>query len=589
MKTLLLLALVLSGDDHGPVPGGDAQDPNVLVRYDLRPVLPRLDGGTGWASGLAQLPPPWWHDSPTVDVQGLGEDAAPDAILALVTQILGDELSAKGSQITLESDTHLSVLAPEAVQAKVAFVLDQLESVLSAAVQVHVDVVSGKGPGGAALPAKGVVPVAEADRMIAALEARGAAHEELELQLRAGRTAAIGQSRTVPLVYDYDVEIAQGSFMYDPIVFQVMDGLRLFVRGVPGASGTRISVLLLQGDLVGGVQDEKLELRGTVGYEKTGGLTFVGGPEALQTFQVLTRSMAFTSFLPEGQAIVIGCETRLGGDDESQLIVMRQVGGGAPAYASSAIRGTSRTLTLVDSELLRAPGFDVVTGRVEGHPFVTATLTAETSAFLYDWLRYRYTVSRTIGPWAVVVSDPSWDARGAEAIDELVKRAGAPAKLLDVHVELVAGGEEAVRPVRWSLPVLEGTSCAAVLGVSSTAVADYDVEVAQFAGVPDPVVQATFSGLALGLEVSRGGAAGDGGSTWVLDARGTGQRLRGPMTSFEPAGPMMARVDQPQYDVLELNERVRLTKQGAGAGTTIGPLSRKPDQGGLGLVVSIGE
>ena len=213
MKTVLFLTLLAFGagnsfDDESD----EGQEPNVLERYDLLPVLPRIDQGTGWEGLLSQLLPPWSSEVGALRVQGLHTDEAPDKILSLVTQTLGDALNVKGSQIALESDSTLLVLAPASVQSMVAEVLAVLESVLSVSVEVRVDVLSTDG--GQEFPGRSVMSVAEADRLVEGLVARGATHREHTFQLYSGRTSGVDQSNTVPLVFDYDVEIAQGSHRY---------------------------------------------------------------------------------------------------------------------------------------------------------------------------------------------------------------------------------------------------------------------------------------------------------------------------------------------------------------------------------------
>jgi len=595
MKTVLFLTLLALGASNSPDDeGGESaanQETNVLERYNLRPVLPRIDAGTEWTGLLTLLMPPWWGDDGEVEVHGLHTNEAPDKILNLVTQALGDALNAKGSQIVLENDSTLLVLAPAPVQSMVAEVLGVLESVLSSSVEVRVDVISLDGVlegAGQGSPARSVVSAAEADRLVEGLVARGATHREHTIQLSSGRTSAVDQSSTAPVVFDYDVEIAQGAFIWDPIVLDVMEGVRLFVRGVPKPTGTLVSAMIVQGDLLNGVQDRPLDLHGAVSHEQSGGLSFVAGPQSIQTVELLTRSVAFTSFLPEGQAIVVSSRTKLGGTSASHFIVMRQLGKTQPAFVSTKIRGTNRTLALVNAELFRAPEFQIVSqphvGEMSGFPIVAATLSAEYSSFLYDWLRYRYSVWSPIGPWVAVVTDPAWDARGAEALEELVLSAETDAELVEVQVDMVTSADEADPPARWSLPILAGTACGTVLGISSTAVRDYDVEVAQYAAVPDPFVQPTFNGLALSLEVS----AGRGGSSWTLDVQGTGQFFRGPVPTFESDGPVNGRIDRPEYDVLNINERKTLPRQqGNVSRVRIGTQVRRAERGVLSLVVTI--
>jgi len=285
---------------------------------------------------------------------------------------------------------------------------------------------------------------------------------------------------------------------------------------------------------------------------------------------------------------VVASQTRLGGTSASHFIVMRQLGKTTPALVSAQIRGTTRTLALVNAELFRSPEFQIASrphvGEMLGYPIVSATLSAEYSSFLYDWLRYRYSVWSPIGPWVAVVTDPAWDARGVEALEELVRGADTEDDLIEVQVDMVSSEDETEPPVRWSVPILAGTQCGSVLGISSTVVRDYDVEVAQYAAVPDPYVQPTFNGLALSIEVSNGGGA----SKWILDVQGTGQFFRGPVPTFESDGPVNGRIDRPEYDVLNVNERMTLRRQqGSPTQVRVGPHARRADHGVLSLIVTV--
>ncbi|MEN8162228.1 MAG: hypothetical protein ABFS41_19310, partial [Myxococcota bacterium] len=289
MIAFLLLALLSPGDESPAEPQSAAE--SVFVRYDLRPVIPRLDQGSGWLQSLVPDLAKPYEKVPEVELQRLYEPAAPDVILDLLTQILGDELVLEGRSIALERDTRLLVLAPPATQDKVAAILEVLESVLSASVHLRLDVLSTSEGAAPERDGRCVVSTDEAERLVAGLVARGASHREHAFQLSAGRTAAVDQIRKVPFLFDYDVEIAQGCFIYDPIVRSAEAGLRMLARGVPVPGGVALAMFVGHAGAVGEIEERPLNVRGVVSAEQKGGLSPVEGPQTVQTTQLLTRAV----------------------------------------------------------------------------------------------------------------------------------------------------------------------------------------------------------------------------------------------------------------------------------------------------------
>ena len=213
---------------------------------------------------------------------------------------------------------------------------------------------------------------------------------------------------------------------------------------------------------------------------------------------------------------------------------------------------------LVNSELLHTPAFEFESGTLESyrrgdHPFLYATLIGESSSYLFDWLKYRFSVWRRLGPWAVIVTDPAWDNAPADELERFVDSLRRPARTTTVTVTMdTAGTPESAgaTPVRWSLPVLDGTHCGLVLGVSSSQLLDYNVEVAQYSTVLDPVVVPGFEGLVVDFNVSRSG------TSLALATRGTGRWAPRPVSSFAYEGVFAGRVDQPASEGLRFDERM---------------------------------
>jgi hypothetical protein len=418
-----------------------------------------------------------------------------------------------------------------------------------------VDVVEIDGVAGDLWPARNVVDQDEVERAIAAALGRAGSHRHFEVGLSAGRTALLDQMHRFPILYDYDVEIAQGTFILDPVVVEIEEGVRLLLRGTPQDGGLAVSAVYQAAESLG-VKERAMEFKGGVSREDSGGLVFLDGPKAVQGVDLLHRSAAFDSFLPDGKALVLASQADLSGAKRTQIVYLRRAGGDLPAHRAQRLADSSRTLVLVNSESLSVPAMGVDVYRANhhepwiSHPGIEARLTAAPALFLHDWLRYRFKVWRLLGPWAVVVTDPSWDADSAEALDGLLTGWKPRAATVGLDVTLRTEGGTARVPVRWSLPVRAGSDCGLMLGITSSALYDFDVEVAQFASAVDPVQMAIFDGLCLGISSSE-----LGGGNWALDVQGSARVYAGgPPVTFDPRDSMLGTVDQPRHDSLLVDE-----------------------------------
>src|SRR5262249_3532626 len=201
----------------------------------------------------------------------------PDTIVDFLSQVLGSDLQQPGAQLSLQSEAELAVLAPAAVQAKVQATLAALEPALAGTVDIAVDVVTVAGNADPEWPARNVLAPAEADRLVANLVGTGGKRQSWIVHVAAGRTAEIDQTRLVPYLRDYDVEIAQSISITDPVVDDARTGTRILLRGVPTASGVALSVLFHDAEMLGGVRKHELNIQSiTVSQEK--GAAFVNGP-----------------------------------------------------------------------------------------------------------------------------------------------------------------------------------------------------------------------------------------------------------------------------------------------------------------------
>jgi len=560
---------------------GEIQDTNMLVRYDLRPATPRHDAGTRWKESLVpdQADP---RSTPAkVHHQKLYALAPPEIVLDVVTRILGDELLAKGRTVTLDGESSLLVHAPAQVHERIQSVLETLGRALSSAERVRMDVFSIPAGGADLLLKKTSLTVQEADQL-ASLAGPDGARRTLVLDLLPGRTTVVDQMRSTPVMSDFDVEISQGAFAFDPVVVDVEQGLRVLARGARTGSGVALSLVFTSHRLEGAVTERALQLRAGVAHAKDGGFQYVSGPTTLQSADVQTRSVAFSTVLPADRVVAFATETTLGGGQALEVVTLRREGGnGSPFYSKSF---GSVTLMLVNSEVFGLPSFAFEGdpnpfGELGHHPTLAASLSSEPPGFLFDWLKFRFSVWRRIGPWAVVVTDPAWDNQAGRELEQLFTSLDATAELTRLEAELRDRDDALL--ARVSLPVLAGTKSGVVLGRSSSYLADYDVEVAQFATAADPVIAPLFEGLVAKLGVSRGAQR-------FLEASGSGQRLRLPIGGRDPSAamtsPFTGPVESVTVDGIEFDEGLVLGPSGT---LTVGATSSKGADPEAGLHLSI--
>ena len=545
-----------------------AQDTNVLEVYDLRSILPSFDVESTWRQPLD--PTYDRDDEERRSLHGMHGQEDAYAIVEILTMVLGEELRREGREFAVDGESRLVALAPAAVQGRIRATLEALSGAFVGGVEIVVDVLSSDTSNVGEWPTGNVLTNEQADRVISGIVEGGGTRETHRLTLSAGKTAWLDSGASRSFVYDYDVEIAQGAFMFDPRVAQVPEGLRLFLRGVPVEGGVSLSAVLR--DARSTVIDRSIRLRGFIANEAQP-VTFQDGPGLFQKPQTLVRSMALDTFLPDGKVILFASHAEF---DEvarrpaRQLVFLRRAGGSLSSVQTSSMPSSERRLILVNTELMHAPQLEIVAefrGGIQ-HPNLTAVLRGEPSLFLFDWIKSRFSVWSRLGPWALAVTDPTWDHGGAEELKALLASWSPATELMTVEVNLTAS-ESGARVVSWSAPVRPGSQCGVMIGVTSTALLDYEVEVAQFAGAVDPGVEPVFQGLALRIEP---GAEPGGASS--VDLVGSARLLAKESGAAELDGPAMGLIDQPVYDSLDISERLRFgsdtgrparTELGAGA------------------------
>lgn len=557
---MILVPLVVA---LAPQTGPAAQE-SVLASHDLRDVLPRWDASASWAQSLL-FPPATHPEQDPVWAEVESEDLESFDVLDLLAQVLGDELRREGREIAAE-DGQLSVLAPEPIQRRVEAVLETLRSSMGAAVGLQVDVLTLDGPGGNELPG-GVLPAGEVPNRIATLVGAGAQHESFDTELTIGRTAWLDARRRIPFVIDYDVEIACTSLVFDAITAETYEGTRIGLRAWPAMEGLGLAAIVMRSELLGEVQSIPLGMKGRVSMTdgvrpNAEDIAILEGPGKVESPRVLERGLALNLVIPDGQALALSFEADLGDVRRREIVFLRRGGGTLTPYLVRPIPQTNRTLIALDTELFRPVRLGMSTTPDEGAwryrsrggletPWVQAHAKNEPPSYLLEWIKLRFSVWRRFGPWILIVTDPAWDRDAAAELDRLVAGRREALGLLDASLSLVESGDASRSPVRARFPMLAGSEAGIAIGRGGTILGDYDVEVAQGAGVADPIVDCLFEGLAMRMRVE----------AVSVDARGTAQMFASQRV-FDPQYDMVGSLDLPETRILRIDERRALGADG---------------------------
>jgi hypothetical protein len=565
IATLLVTTALVLGNDVSEAEEADA----VLASYDLTGVLATHDDQQAQESLLLSA------GSPRVDIHRTAVDQLygrpdADAIVEILARLFQEEFEYEGRELALQGDDELLVLAPEEVQARVRTALDELERTLASAVELQIDVLSL--PADAPAPFGGRCVVDESQ--VADLSAAGRAHERYHVRLQAGRTSIVDRMRRLPLLSEYDVEIAQGAMIHDPVVGNAEAGTRILLRGAPVTGGTALSVSFAHGE-PGQEEPTPIEapLRSLISTEKDAGERFLEAPRLQERYEIAFRSAAFDTVLPDGRALVLGSGHQLvtaaaeaAGERNREIVVIRRVGGEIPRLRRLAPPVGRRELLIVNAESLSPPTSHVMGELTDGSDSPTGYLRVEfrsrPSVFLVDWIDARFATWRLVGPWLVCVSDPTWDGDAVVKLEALLASRRDATRLLEIEATANVRGEAVAS---WRLPVRAGSDLAAVIGVSTTSLEDYNVEVAQFAATADPEMRQRFFGLAV---KARATGLAAGGAALDVDAALNHRRALPHFVAL--GGPMITKIERTSTDRLRVVERIVVAPDTAVTGLVLG-------------------
>ena len=543
---------------------------SVLVRYDISSTLPTFDSSQVEESLLIRGgATPGYLETRRTNLDELYRSEGADKIVDLVTRLHGEEFEYEGREILMQGDDEMLVLAPSELQEKVKATLAELERVLSSNVRLQVDVVSLPGEGPAPFGGATVIDVGQ---LTGLPSGQGTSHESYTVRLFAGRTSVVHNIKSTPVLTDYDIEIAQGASIHDPVLGVVETGTRMLLRGAPVSGGLALSMFYMHGDAL---QEDPIvvdaQLRSFVSQEN-GKSHIVEAPGTQERMEVAFRSAALNTVLPDGKALVLNSHMDIAGTASRQAVIIRRLDGEMPRFSRFKAAGTSRELVFINAETMHVPefstwgSFNSFQENDEGAvPRFYGKLNDDPSLFLMDWVGKRFSTWRSIGPWLLCVYDPSWDEDAADKAAALVESWSGGTDLVQLSLGVRSQGHGGSKPASWTVPVRTGAQSVALIGITSTSLVDYDVEVAQYVAAADPSHHPTFNGFSFSADPSR---TSTGGVTIDLDA--IAQLQNGPRKIISTGGPYITKIEKSTYNTLRVDERVTILSNLPAGGAILG-------------------
>ena len=581
----------------------DEPDPgeNVVRVYDVAAITAtRLGGSVG--QGLL----PYLGPGPAIDEEAPEAPFDVDRVMEILNETFPEEMEYEGRAMWSDGRDRILIRGPESLQLRMREVLAFLERSLTSRVELTVDVVTFAQESADTGAPSGFVSLREAEALRAGSQ-RGARVQTHRLDLIPGRAARVDLTREHTIVLDYDLEIAQGAFIHDPIVGTLSVGTNLTVRAHPmPGGGLGLALTIRRGEALGDVTQHFVRHRGMVGDES--GHDFVDAPRSLQKLDVLSRSITCNTLLPDEKALVFRSRTDLSGAQGTELVIVRRTGGSLSAFHHLGEGPDSGKLVLIDSEAVAPPHARVIgplldeySGDAEernldrmwwwrgSYPQLASVVRSGDVDMVAEMLDRSNTgfYLNMAGPWLVGIRSADLLQEIADAgaalndVAAVVATYSQRAVPLEIGLRLRRSGRSPSEAVSCVLPVRAGEDCATVIGVERLIEWDYDVEVAQFASAADLQVRLAFDGLALKLRPSVG-PSGD----LVLDVRGEAHLLSS-QRRLELDGPHSETLDQGSYDRLVLDDRL-VAPAGEGSRTfVLGDASERGGEGSLTLEVTV--
>ena len=474
----------------------------------------------------------------------------------------------------------LRVTADAEVQGEVERIVRELGGALDGEEQIELRVLHGELVD---LDAPALLDRKEADRREAQL-ARG----DTSGVWRSGRIhTSGGAGRLFDLdettyLMDYEVEIAHGAELFDPIVATLSTGLTAVARASRSAGGVLLDLAVGMSEPAGPMRERllrpKLWLTSPLSIRSdqargqdpsTTGGTIVTGPVPLKIEIPSTRCLgvAGTFLIPDGKALWIPCRVDTTSGSFRFVLDVRADGAARPQVRHLARNPDWK----VDRFLLRVPSVER-TG-IELQPFggnslrpglswqegdetwwpSRVTLAARDPGDIEERLRQLVVsqpdaylaVQRLGGEWWLALSQVPLDDATLHSIETAF---APPAASASLEIEgCVERGDDTI--ARFSLPLLAGASATIWSGVSSSFVAGWGVDVAGDTAIGNPDVGAYLDGFALAFVANPIGAA-----RMQLDVRGAVNLLDGPPVEKSLENPCTPSIDDVKATRLFVDE-----------------------------------
>ena len=509
---VLLLPLASLASAQTPEPVVEIYDPGGLSWFRQRthrvfmtmPLAASSVGPAGETSGREA----WGED---VDRVVLGDGqfermvcdlVGPDAVRDARIEVLGE---------------HFWVSAPPDLQPRIGVALESLLAALSASVLLELHTL----PPAAlrAAPAK-VLSGAQVD----ALLEQHSPLATVRAPARLGRGARLISARRRSLVTEFDVEVAQEMFSGDPLVKQLLLGLEVGVR-VHAASAGRLLMI------VGG---RHMELLGEVRELSTGSARVLPGvkdPYTVKTGTLqLPRSRSTvtrgSAVVTDGGGLLVGHDGssgglwlvratrrrpqmtwKVGGSDLLALaeLLTPPVVGGWPTVGPPNPSGFGSGVGGFDDDDTEKPEAFIDVNRIEGWLMRDADTEPDRPPFIHALGDYVLSGGPEAVRKRIRESTLAWSRRFARTVELDVRIGAVPPGTPTSPAD--AARLASVLPLAAGTAGREGDDAAVIGGEEEAILKDHDIEIAQGATGPDPVVDSVFTGFHVGgrLDVAPGG------------------------------------------------------------------------------------
>jgi hypothetical protein len=578
MITTMLCSFVLQSNS-----GGRPQDDVLLDKNEVRGSTPAAPQGEVTrtydvrALGLA----PWMHTSGGTTRAGLrlvpalemmfgyssGDPMATYPTLEderwvnLLVDLLGRTAQADGRSVAVSAGGRLIVSGPPELHSSVEALLALVSDVAASETRLALDVV--RMDLAEALALNGAfVPRARGEEL-----ARSAS-ERFEFALPHDAGATIDAKRTVSVLIDYNVEVAQGAAMGDPVMAYCALGTQLFARGAPALDGVELAFVLKRGNFTLGRRTTGVGIAARHVGEDGRAITSACAT-LLEDPTWSAASFATSCFLPTDQSLVLVGASE---GDLAEVLLLSVVGTPAAPFRSATFAGGGVAAMLHMGALappdLLAEG-NVLSDRLASQRSLRADhLIGDDEVGLLtcspvrgEWAAARDGVVRRlgrgfdnweVGPWLVLRGDE----RALALADAVARR--TPSLQVDVRFE--AGGQT-LRTARF--PLRLGSGGAVALTNEAFDAVESDIEIAERSAASDLGLEHVFDGLVCWV---RALPLGEG--RIVLETAGSAQ-LAGPRREKAMDDVLVPALEERDVEHLGLRSRGALTKGADGVYRTV--------------------